>query len=196
MNLPEWWTEHFPFLEPLEDDWHPVHRAILAIAAAFYLLFLYQAARGSGPMLMIDLVFVPIHEGGHLLFRFFGEFLAVAGGTILQLAVPLMLAAFFIFHRQIPGTAFCMFFFFEQFLPIATYMADARAQELPLLTVGDSDNVIHDWAYLFGKLGVLDHDTQIAHGVRVLGWLGMIGTLAWFILRSLTAKPGGNAVGQ
>jgi len=196
MNLPEWWTEHFPFLEPLEDDWHPVHRAILAIAAAFYLLFLDQAARGSGPMLMIDLVFVPIHEGGHLLFRFFGEFLAVAGGTILQLAVPLMLAAFFIFHRQIPGTAFCMFFFFEQFLPVATYMADARAQELPLLTVGDSDNVIHDWAYLFGKLGVLDHDTQIAHGVRVLGWLGMIGTLAWFILRSLTAKPGGNAVGQ
>ena len=196
MNLPEWWTERFPFLEPLEDDWHPVHRAILAIAAAFYLLFLYQAVRGSGPMLMIDLVFVPIHEGGHLLFRFFGEFLAVAGGTILQLAVPLMLAAFFIFHRQIPGTAFCMFFFFEQFLPIATYMADARAQELPLLTVGDSDNVIHDWAYLFGKLGVLDHDTQIAHGVRVLGWLGMIGTLAWFILRSLTAKPGGNAVGQ
>jgi hypothetical protein len=196
MNLPEWWTERFPFLEPLEDDWHPVHRAILAIAAAFYLLFVYQAARGSGPMLMIDLVFVPIHEGGHLLFRFFGEFLAVAGGTILQLAVPLMLAAFFVFQRQIPGTAFCMFFFFEQFLPVATYMADARAQELPLLTVGDSDNVIHDWAYLFGKLGVLDHDTQIAHGVRVVGWLGMLGTLAWFILRSLKAKPGGSAVGQ
>jgi hypothetical protein len=196
MNLPEWWTERFPFLEPLEQEWRPVNRTILAIAAAFYLLFLYQAARGSGPMLMIDLVFVPIHEGGHLLFRFFGEFLAVAGGTILQLAVPLMLAAFFIFQRQIPGTAFCMFFFFEQCLPIATYMADARAQELPLLTVGDSDNVIHDWAYLFGKLGVLDHDTQIAHGVRILGWLGMMGTLAWFILRSLRAKPAENAAGQ
>jgi hypothetical protein len=196
MNLPEWWTERFPFLEPLEQDWRPVHGAILAIAAAFYLLFLYQAARGSGPMLMIDLVFVPIHEGGHLLFRFFGEFLAVAGGTVLQLAVPLMLATFFIFQRQIPGTAFCMFFFFEQFLPIATYMADARAQELPLLTVGDSDNVIHDWAFLFGKLGVLDHDTQIAHGVRTLGWLGMIGTLAWFILRSVKAKPAAGATGQ
>jgi hypothetical protein len=196
MNLPEWWTERFPFLEPLESDWRPVHRAILAIGAAFYLLFLYQAARGSGPLLMIDLVFVPIHEGGHLLFRFFGEFLAVAGGTILQLVVPLMLAAFFIFHRQIPGTAFCMFFFFEQFLPIATYMADARAQELPLLTVGDSDNVIHDWAYLFGKLGVLDRDTQIAHTVRVIGWLGMMGTLAWFLLRGVKAKPVGNAAGQ
>ena len=89
-----------------------------------------------------------------------------------------------------------MFFFFEQFLPIATYMADARARELPLLTVGDSDNVIHDWAYLFGKLGVLDHDTQIAHGVRLLGWLGMMGTLAWFLVRSGKAQPGGNAAGQ
>jgi hypothetical protein len=185
MRLPESWTERLPCLEVLEDDWRPVSRAILILASAFYLLFLYQAARGSGVLLMMDLVFVPIHEGGHLLFRFFGEFLAVAGGTILQLSVPLMLAAFFIFQRQIPGTAFCLFFFFEQFLPIATYMADARAQELPLLTVGDGDYVIHDWAYLFGRLGVLEHNTAIAHAVRVLGWVGMIATLAWMIWRSL-----------
>jgi hypothetical protein len=189
MKLPESWTERFPFLEPLEENWHPVHRAVLAIGCAFYALFLYQAARGYGSMLITDVVFVPIHEGGHLLFRFFGEFLAIAGGTILQLAVPAMLAIFFIFQRQIPGATFCLFFFFEQFLPIATYMADARAQELRLLTVGDSDNVIHDWAYLFGRLGVLDHDTQIAHFVRILGWFGMLGTFAWFIWRSLTTKP-------
>src|SRR5580658_1272193 len=185
MRLPESWTERLPFLEVLEDDWRPVSRAILIVASAFYLLFLYQAARGSGVLLTMDLVFVPIHEGGHLLFRFFGEFLAVAGGTILQLSVPLMLAAFFIFQRQIPGTAFCLFFFFEQFLPIATYMADARAQELPLLTVGDGDYVIHDWAYLFGRVGWLAHDTAIAHAMRVLGWVGMIATLAWMIWRSL-----------
>jgi hypothetical protein len=185
MRLAESWTERLPFLEVLEDDWRPVSRAILIVASAFYLLFLYQAARGSGVLLMMDLVFVPIHEGGHLLFRFFGEFLAVAGGTILQLSVPLMLAAFFIFQRQIPGTAFCLFFFFEQFLPIATYMADARAQELPLLTVGDGDYVIHDWAYLFGRLGVLEHDTAIAHAVRFLGWVGMVATLVWMIWRSL-----------
>src|SRR4029077_19527840 len=156
--------------------------------SVFYLLFLFQAARGTGAMLMIDVVFVPIHEGGHLLFRFFGEFLAVAGGTILQLSVPLMLAAWFVVKRQIPGTAFCVLFFCEQFLPISTYMADARAQELPLLTVGDADFVIHDWAYLFGKLGVLDHDIQIAHAVRVLGWIGMFATVAWLVWRSLRTK--------
>jgi hypothetical protein len=189
MYVPESLVERLPFLEPLEEAWQPVPRTVLILAGAFYLLFLLQAARGTGVLLMIDLVFVPIHEGGHLLFRFFGEFLAVAGGTILQLAVPLMLAAFFVFQRQIPGTVFCVFFFFEQFLPVSTYMADARAQDLPLLTVGDGDYVIHDWNYLFGRLGVLDHDIQIAHAVRALGWIGMLATVAWMLWRSLEARP-------
>jgi hypothetical protein len=185
MRLPESWTERLPVLETLEEDWKPVPRAFLIIACAFYLIFLLQAARGSGPFLMIDLVFVPIHEGGHLLFRFCGEFLGVAGGTLLQLGVPLMVATYFIFQRQVQGAAFCLFFFFEQFLPVSTYMADARAQELPLLTVGDADYVIHDWNYLFGKLGLLQHDTQIAATVRVMGWIGMLATTGWMVYRSL-----------
>jgi hypothetical protein len=134
---------------------------------------------------MIDLVLIPIHEGGDLLFRFFGEFLNIAGGTLLQLGVPFMLATYFAFQRQVQGTAFCTFFFFEQFLPISTYMADARAQELPLLTLGDADYVIHDWNYLFTRLGVIDHDTQIAQAVRVMGWMGMTATFGWMVWRSL-----------
>ncbi len=159
----------------------------------FIYCFLYQAARGHGLLLLIDGVFVPIHEGGHLLFRMFGEFIMVAGGTALQLLVPFWLALYFFFRRQPQGVAFCLFFMFEQFLPIATYMADARAQELPLLTVGDAEYVIHDWAYLFGKLGLLEHDTQIASAVRAMGWLGMIGVLIWLVWRGVNdvaqAKP-------
>ena len=188
MRLPESWTQRVPLLEPLEGDWNSEPRPILFVACAFYALFLFQAARGAGALLMIDLVLVPIHEGGHLLFRFFGQFLAVAGGTMLQLGVPLMLAAYFVYHRRLQGSAFCVFFFFEQFLPISTYMADARAQELPLLTVGDSDDVIHDWNYLFGRFGVLEHDTQLGHATRVIGWAGMLATVAWMVYRSLQAK--------
>jgi hypothetical protein len=183
--MPNTWSERLPFLQLHDEDWHSVPRAVLITASAFYLLFLYQEARGTGPLLMIDLVFVPIHEGGHLLFRFFRwEFLYVAGGTLMQLAVPLMLAAYFSLQRQVQGTAFCAFFFFEQLLPISTYMADARAQQLPLLTIGESNSVIHDWHYLFNHLGVLSHDVQIARFVRALGWLGMMSTVAWMIWRS------------
>lgn len=190
MNVPESLTERLPFLEALEESWAPVPRAVFIVALAFYAIFLFQAARGFGFPQWIDLVFIPIHEGGHLLFRFFGLFLAVAGGTLLQLGVPLMLASYFILQRQVQGTAFCLFFFFEQFLPISVYMADARAQQLPLLTVGDTDNVIHDWNFLFTKLGVLDHDTQIANVVRIVGWIGMLAVVVWMVWRSLSNHGG------
>ena len=185
MLVPESWSMRFPFLTVLEDEWQPLPRWAVSAWLVFYALFLFQLARGSGFLRAIDLVFVPIHEGGHLLFRFFGEWIAVAGGTFLQLFVPFALAASFAFRRQVPGTAFCAFFFFEQFLPISVYMADARAQDLPLLTVGDSEDVIHDWFYLFSHAGVLQHDTQIAATFRILGWLGMLATIAWFSWRSL-----------
>lgn len=145
----------------------------------------------------MDGVFVPIHEGGHLLFRFFGEFVSIAGGTILQLLVPILLASYFLFHRQAQGVAFCLFFMFEQFLPISTYMADARAQDLPLLTVGSGEDVIHDWNYLLGALGVLDHDIQIAGTVRFLGWVGMIGVVIWLLWRGLNdVAPSNTEMGR
>ena len=191
MDLPDAITDRLPFLDALENDWQPVARWALVAWLIFYLLFLYQALRGHGPLLMIDLVFIPIHEGGHLLFRWFGQWLSIAGGTFLQLFAPFALAVYFALQRHVTGTAFCAFFFFEQFLPIATYMADARAQALPLLTVGDASYIIHDWNYLFASLGVLNHDTQIAATVRALGWLGMCATVAWLLYRSrATASTG------
>ncbi len=188
MQLPEALTDRLPVLQTLESDWDPIPRWALLAWSGFYLLFLYQVARGTGFLLLMDGVFVPIHEGGHLLFRFFGEFLNIAGGTLLQLGVPVALAIYFLFHRQAQGVAFCMFFFFEQFLPIATYMADARAQDLPLLTIGDGDYVIHDWNYLFSKVGLLQHDIQIAAAVRFIGWLGMLSVAGWLLWRGLNSS--------
>jgi hypothetical protein len=189
--LPESWTERLPFLGALEDDWQPVPRYALTGWSIFYAFVLYELMSGGNFPKYMDLVFIPVHEGGHIIFGWFGEFISVAGGTFLQLAAPAMLAIYFVFRRQPQGVTFCMFFFFEQFGPIATYMADARARELPLLTVGSGDDVIHDWNYLFGKLGVLAHDTQIASTMRVIGWLGMLGIVAWFVWRGLnqTAPP-------
>jgi hypothetical protein len=185
LRLPDSWTDTVPVLEPLEDPWRSVPRVALIAWLLFYGLFLYEAGRGTGPLLLMDSVFVPIHEGGHLLFHYFGTTIGVAGGTFLQLFVPFALAVYFVYHREAQAVTFCTFFFFEQFLPIATYMADARAQQLPLLTVGDSSYVIHDWNYLFGELAVLPYDTAIANWVRFIGWLGMIGVICWLLWRAL-----------
>ncbi|MGB7130725.1 MAG: hypothetical protein WBD59_07945, partial [Candidatus Sulfotelmatobacter sp.] len=124
-----------------------------------------------------------IHEGGHNLFVWFGPTLHVWGGTILQWMVPFLLAAYFFTHRQTTGFVFCLFFFFENWLYTATYMADARAQVLPLVTTGNAEFAEHDWFRIFSDLGVLNYDTTIAGVVRLLGWCGMTGIVIWFAMQ-------------
>src|ERR1700687_83128 len=184
MEIPASLSERFPFLDALEEDWEPVSRAAFYGFLSFYALLTGNALFGGHLFQWFDLVFVPIHEGGHLLFRFFGEWIMVVGGTFLQLFVPFVLAVYFAFRRQVPGTAFCAFFFFEQFLPIGVYMADARCQCLEYVTVGDPELAEHDWFYLFSRAGVVEHDIQIGGFFRVVGWIGMLLTVAWFTWRS------------
>src|SRR5208337_2181780 len=101
MEIPELLSERFPFLDALEESWQPVSRAVFWAWLAFYVLLIGNAALGGHLFQWFDLVFIPIHEGGHLLFRIFGEWIAVAGGTFLQLFVPFALAVYFVFQRQI-----------------------------------------------------------------------------------------------
>jgi hypothetical protein len=174
------------FLDALEEGWQPVSKPARIASLASFGIFLLYALTTKSNFLFIDMVFLPIHEGGHLLFSYFGETLHILGGTILQLLVPFALAIYFLFQRHLTGTAFTAFFFFENFLNVGTYMADARAIALDYVTVGEGEG-LHDWTTMFIKLGVLEYDTTIGHTVRVLGWLGMFGVVAWFWWRS---KPG------
>lgn len=172
------------FLEALEEEWQPVGKAALAGWLVFYGLFLLHALSDDDGFLLIDHVNLIVHEAGHLLFSWLGATLGLRGGTLLELLVPLALVAYFTFHRQTTGAAFAAFFFFENFLYIATYMADARVQMLPLVTVGDPSLGGHDWFQIFSRLGVLPHDTLIAGWTRALGWAGMLASVAWLVKRA------------
>jgi hypothetical protein len=165
-------------------DWRPTSRYSVGAWLVFYVGFLIYAFSKHGAFLFIDLANLVVHEGGHLLFGWFGPTLGLWGGTILQWLVPLLLASYFFVQRQTTAFAFCSFFFFENWLYTATYMADARAMLLPLVTAGDSDYVEHDWHTIFSSLGLLQYDTKIAAVVSFAGWLGMIGTIAWLVQRS------------
>lgn len=167
----------------LNEPWKPISRPALFEWLVFYTAFLAYAISARGPGLFIDNANLVVHEGGHNLFGWFGPTLGLWGGTLLQWLVPFLLAAYFFAERQIGGFVFCLFFFFENWLYTATYMADARAQELPLVTTGDPDFVEHDFHAIFSSLGVLQYDTKIAAVVRVLGWCGMIGCVVWLAMR-------------
>jgi hypothetical protein len=166
-----------------EADWHVVNLSAFVVSVAFYVAFLAYAFRSKDGFLFIDNANLVIHEGGHLLFSWIGSTMCLWGGTLLQWLVPLLLAIYFFTQRQTSGYVFCLFFFFENWLYTATYMADARAQVLPLVTVGDPDQAGHDWFLIFSSLGVLQRDTTIAAVVRFLGWLGMISCVLWLCYR-------------
>jgi hypothetical protein len=172
------------FLSALEEDWKPVSRQALLAWLVFYVLFVFHALAARGGFLIIDHVNLVIHEGGHLLFGVFGRTLGLWGGTLLQLIVPFALAVYFIFQRHTAAAAFAAFFFFENFLYIGTYMADARSQGLPLVTVGDPEGTGHDWHAIFSSLGLLQHDRTLGGLVRFLGWTGMLATVGWLVYRA------------
>jgi len=168
----------------MDYGWRPVSKAAFIGWAVFYGLFLLHALTNRSGFLLIDHVNLIVHEAGHLLFSWLGRTPGLWGGTLLELLVPLALAVYFALHRQTTSVAFAVFFFFENFLYIATYMADARAQNLPLITVGDPEAGGHDWFLIFSSLGLLQQDRAIAGVVRALGWLGMLTTLGWLAWRT------------
>src|SRR5437660_1305401 len=142
-----------PFLEAQLGEWKPLSRIAGIGWLCFYLLFLLYAASSTSGFLFLDYVNLIIHEGGHFFFSWFGYTITILGGTLGELLVPLLCAAYFFFHRETTGFAFSMFWFFENFPYIGTYMADARSQALPLVGSGD-----HDWGILFGQWGLLLRD--------------------------------------
>jgi len=172
----------------LDEPWKPVSRPALLAWLAFYAGFLAYAFSAHGDGLFIDNANLIVHEGGHNLFGWFGHTLMLWGGTLLQWLVPFLLATYFFTQRQTTAFVFCLFFFFENWLYTATYMADARAQALPLVTTGDPDFVEHDWYAIFSSLGVLNYDTKIAAAIRILGWCGMIAVVGWLAMRYREVK--------
>jgi hypothetical protein len=173
------------------DDWKPVSRPVAWFALACYLLFLLYAAFDRSGFLFLDYANLAIHEAGHPLFGIlagpdevgFGYVLMILGGTLLELSVPFACAVAFFFRREVTGVAFCLFWFFENFLYIGHYMASARTLDIQLVGSGD-----HDWEILFTHWNILVHDQQIGHTAQFLGWLGVLATVAWFACRSLRSR--------
>lgn len=177
----------FPFERP-DEEWRRVSLAALIGWLVFYLLFLVHALTDQDGFLIIDNVNLMVHEGGHFFFSWFGsETITILGGTLAELIVPALLAIYFWWHRHTVAVAFASFFFFENFLYIGTYMADARAQALPLVGSGE-----HDWEILFSKWNVLGRDVAIGGMTRRLGWLGMLATIAWLVWMWRREPPSGD----
>jgi hypothetical protein len=171
--------------------WLPVPRAAAVATLVFYAWFLWYAiGKQGGDFMFLDAGNAVVHEGGHMLFSYFGDFMQVLGGTLLELLVPLGLAMAFYVRRQAVGFSLFTVVVFENLLYVAHYMSTARSLEGDYIAVGvgavsgdEMDPNMHDWHNLFSRWGVLQHDIDISRWVFKLAWLGMLATVTWFAWR-------------
>jgi hypothetical protein len=130
----------------------------------------------------LHMVLLPFHEAGHYaLFRWFGRFIMILGGTLGQHLMPIVLgAALLIKRRDAFGAAIFFWLLGFSVIDMAVYMYDAFDPQLTLLgglTGAESDG--HDWQNIFGDLGLLRRSRGIG---LFFGWLGramMLAGLAW-----------------
>lgn len=128
-----------------------------------------------------------IHEFGHMLFmpfgiQLFGETGVIMGGSLTQIALPLVFAGYFVFskkHRDLHAATVCFWWAAVNVADVAIYAHDARARQLMLIsgTTGqESDG--HDFYNLFSMWGVLDRDVIYAARMRAFaGFMMFVATI-------------------
>jgi hypothetical protein len=113
-----------------------------------------------------------VHELGHLLFGFFGEFMTVLGGSLNQLLIPIGAGALLYHYRDFFGIAVAGTWLSSSLLDLARYIGDARAQELDLVGFGEDPQ--HDWTWLLEQFNALGSDTRIAGMTRGAGLIVLL----------------------
>lgn len=157
------------------EPWRPVTlRQLIGFGLGMTVFSALIFLSEPGFVFLIDHANLLFHEAGHPIVGLFSDRLETYGGTIGQLTFPVILAISFWRKGQALSFAAALIWFFENWLNIARYMADARALQLPLVGGGD-----HDWNTIFTRWNILQYDTRIAETLKITGWIGIVLTCAW-----------------
>lgn len=140
--------------------------AFAVLLSIYFLWIAYDPMQGS----FLDLVDLPIHESGHLVFRILGEFMGIAGGSLFQVVVPSLFFGYFVWHYKYYSAAIVLFWVGQSVLNVYVYAADAVVMQL-VLTSGltGSEGSFHDWNYILTELGLINYTKGIAGFIRLLG---------------------------
>ena len=166
------WLRHVPDRVDAVRWW--LRAALLSVLALWGGVLMAQDYRtgeiGSsflhGPLLVF-------HEAGHVLFRPFGAWTMVLGGTLAQLLLPALIVVAFLWKNRDPfGAAVGLWLLGVSLLDVAPYMYDALQPQLTLLNG-------HDWIYLFEAMGLRPRAQFVGALTHKLGALVLLLSLAW-----------------
>ena len=137
-----------------------------ALASVYFLSIVYAPMNGS----FLDLVDLPIHEFGHLLFSPFGQFIGVAGGSLFQIVMPAIFVGYFAWNQKYYSAAIVLFWVGQSFLNVFVYAQDAVVMQIVLLGgLTGSEGSFHDWNYLLTETGLIKSTKTIAGFIRLSG---------------------------
>jgi hypothetical protein len=156
-----------------------------ALLGLYFLSIAYAPLNGS----FLDLVDLPIHETGHLLFRLFGEFMMVAGGSLFQVIMPAIFVGYFVRQKKYYSAGIVLFWVGQSILNVFVYASDAIVMQL-VLTSGftGSEGSFHDWNYLLTGTGFIKSTKAVAGLIRFAGTLTILAAIAVSVYYSLFSQ--------
>lgn len=155
--------------------------ALILLVIWSWFLFGYDYRDGEiGTSFMHDIL-LPIHEAGHVLFRPFGEFMMILGGSLFQLVLPFGIGvAFIVKNRDNFGAAIGLWWASVSLIDLAPYIYDALHPQLILVGGGTgAEDGPHDWIYLLTVVEQLHNAQRWGAFAHVFGGLLMVGALVW-----------------
>lgn len=161
---------------------------------AYLLVFLATAYDPSDPagydppflLFVLDWVNLFIHEAGHLVFRIFGQWMHMIGGSVFQVILPLALAVVS-FRQNVARAALPLFWTGESMVNLSVYIADAPYKQLKLIAKG----LIHDWNWLLAdNLEAAGPLSMSVFGIGVLLCFLSVVTGIWFAVMAYREPTG------
>lgn len=132
-----------------------------------------------------------VHEAGHIVFGFLPAVMVAAAGSLSELGFTTLLVIATFRAKAYFAGVFALLWFMLACTSAGNYMADARAQLMPL--IGPSSDPQHDWHFVFGQLGWLDADVAIGTTVKIIGGIAAaVGLLLGFLLLIAMAQRPNN----
>ena len=179
-------VEHLFYVDPKTEPVYFYSRLLLYVLFVFwgwqFIMMDYTInppPAGNSFMHNINLVF---HEAGHVIFRLFGWFMGILGGSLAQLLMPVIVVVVFIVSSNDTFAASIgLWWLGQSFMDLAPYINDALKQELVLLggRTGADAPGNHDWNNILGELNRLEKCYDYAAYANNTGITIMLLAFAW-----------------
>lgn len=136
-----------------------------------YEIYLYTPNEPAGTVLIpMSMLYFGLHELAHAFTMAFPAVITAAAGSLSEILFGVLLVYALIRSKAFFAAVYACLWLAFAFKDAGIYMSDARAQNLTLFSPF-GDNAIHDWQFVFFRLGLLPHDTKIGGAFIVTGYL-------------------------